>query len=361
MLIFLGGRNLDKKNIFIDTCIFKQHKFAVNQAMFNTLRSLCDSNKIQLLSTDITISEIEAGIEKSVEDLRTAFKKIAFYNRTIGTTKGKDCQGFTSADLASEIDGDIKKQITVYLQDCNASIIDASNQNAQRVFQDYFSKNPPFGKGKKKHEFPDAFVLSALKNWCIENQAQIVAISTDGDFKKFCQIEEQFSHYANLYTFLNAILKEDDTRISVIRRLIEENQDRISKDIEKAIETIGVYIGDAEGEVFLEKITDYELLETSIVGLNGNQADIFCVADLTLLFETSYWDPDSWTSMKDDGVKEIFYHSRIDGEAERTLTTEIEFEIHFDAEKFNLINIKDLKINSGEPLEYSHYNEDPYG
>ena len=83
--------------------------------------------------------------------------------------------------------------------------------------------------------------------------------------------------------------------------------------------------------------------------------------DLTILFEASYWDPDSWTSVKDDGVKEIFYHHQIDGEVERTLTTEIEFKIHFNAEKFNLISVEDFTINSGSALEYLHYDHDFYG
>lgn len=329
--------------------------------MFSTLRSLCNSNRIQLLSTDITINEIEAHIENSIGDLRTAFKKIAFYNRIIGTSNEKDCRGFTAADLVDEIDNDIKKQIQTYFKECNASIITASDQNAQNIFQDYFSTKPPFGKGKKKHEFPDAFVLYALKSWCAGEETKVVAISNDKDFKNFCESEDQFSYYKNLYTFLNSILKEDDTRIPVINRLVKENQDMISKEIEKAIEELGFYIGDAEGEVFFKKIMDYEFLETSVVGLNGNQADIFCMVDLTLLFEADYWDPDSWTSVKDEGVKEIFYHHRIDGEVERTFTTEIEFEIHFNAEKFNLIKIKDLIINSGSTLEYSHYDEDLYG
>ena len=104
---------MDKKCVFIDTCIFKQHKFAVDQAMFNTLRSLCKSHKIQLLITDITMNEIDAGIEKSVEELRAAFKKIAFYNRTIGTFNGKECRDFTSADLANEIDGNASPPISI--------------------------------------------------------------------------------------------------------------------------------------------------------------------------------------------------------------------------------------------------------
>ena len=350
-----------KINVFIDTSIFKKKGFSVTETMFETLRSLCQSKKVQLITTDITNNEIESNILNSVKELKTAFKRVAAENRIIEVIGGKGYKEFIDPRSTEAIVGDIKNNIDTYFKNCNAHTIDASSQSASQILNDYFLKKPPFGEGKKKHEFPDAFVLSALKNWSTKEGKQIVTISTDKDFKKFCENEIHFLYFQSLYKFLNFVLKEEDAVIAVINKLIEENQDRICKEIEKEIQNVDIYISDAEGEIFFNSIKGCTFLETSVVGLNGNQADIFCLVDLTLALDAYYWDPDSWVSVKDDGVKEIFYHHRIEGEVERTFTLEVEFKARFNAEKFRLIDIENLVVDSGTALEYLHHESDYYG
>jgi hypothetical protein len=82
--------------VFIDTSIFKKHGFLVDKTMFNSIRSLCQSKKIQLISTDITQNEIEANILKSIKELKAAFKIIAKENRIIETIGGQTYKDFIS-------------------------------------------------------------------------------------------------------------------------------------------------------------------------------------------------------------------------------------------------------------------------
>jgi hypothetical protein len=56
---------------------------------------------------------------------------------------------------------------------------------------DYFSVNPPFGiSANKKNEFPDAIALHALDAWADENNFLLLAVSKDGDWKKYCKNSE---------------------------------------------------------------------------------------------------------------------------------------------------------------------------
>jgi hypothetical protein len=346
--------------VFIDTSIFLGNGFSVERTMFKTLRSLCDSKKVQLISTDITNNEINSNIVRSIKELKTEFKKIASKNPIITTIGGEGYKDFIDSKITEKISKEVKEQVDTYLKECNTQILNASEQSAKQVFDDYFFKKPPFGEGKKKYEFPDAFVLSALKNWCLENNTDIITISADKDFEKFCAKEKNFKFFPSLYEFINFILLDEDNIVAVIHKMVKDNEERISEKVGKEMEDIGVYLDDAEGEVFFIKIQDLSFVDISVVALDGNKAEIYCLVDTTLCFDVSYWDPDSWTSIKDDGVKEIFYHHRIEGEVDRKFTIEVEFEIQFNAEKFNLINIENIIVNSGADLEYSHYDFGDY-
>jgi len=347
--------------VFIDTSIFKKHGFSVNKTMFNTFRSLCQSNKIQFLSTDITQSEIESNILQSIKELKTAFKKIEKENRIIETIGGQTYKEFIDKKSTAEMLSDIKKDIDTFFEECNIQIINASEQSGGQIFNDYFSKAPPFGEGKKKHEFPDAFVLSALKGFFPEKNKNIIAVSTDKDFKSFCENEDKFKYFETLYEFINWILQDEDNVVTVIHKIIEDNKQKISKLIEHEIENNGMYVDDADGEIFFETLQSCQFMDISVVGLNKNHASLFIDVDVTLNLEASYWDPDSWYTVKDDGVKEVYYHDQIEGTVERNFTIEVEFEMEFNARKSILLDIKNFEVNSGSPLAYSHYDFDDYG
>ena len=64
--------------------------------------------------------------------------------------------------------------------------IDLGFPSAASVFEDYFASKPPFGAStNKKKEFPDAFVLHALKQYVSANPAlSVLVISGDNDWKE---------------------------------------------------------------------------------------------------------------------------------------------------------------------------------
>jgi PIN domain len=349
-----------KLNIFIDTSIFYKNGFSVDRKMFNTLRSLCEAKRINLITTDITDSEIQSNIEKSIKELKNEFKRIAKKNRIIETIGGNGYDEFVDSKSTQSTVDEIKDKIDSFLKSCNATVINASEQSASQVIKDYFNKKPPFGEGKKKHEFPDALILNSLKEWCSKNNKDIITISADSDFKKFCQQEDKFEHFNSLYEFINHALMDEDNVVAVIHEILDKNSQILLREIDNEIKHLGVYIGDAEGDVTLDRVISLSIIDSSVINIEKNVADVVCQLDITLSFEASYWDPDSWMSVKDDGVKEIIYHNRIEGEVEREFNIEVEFEVVFDPKKSKLIKINDVVVNSGHDLEYNHYDFEEY-
>ena len=49
------------------------------------------------------------------------------------------------------------------------------------VFEKYFMDQPPFHSENKKHEFPDAFALSMIEEYCRQKDISCYALSHDKD------------------------------------------------------------------------------------------------------------------------------------------------------------------------------------
>lgn len=79
--------------------------------------------------------------------------------------------------------------------------------NLEDVINWYFDTRAPFSE-KKKKEFPDAFIISALDQYYNQHHANIAIISADNDFKKACDARRYFKHFKDLGVYIEAFLPE---------------------------------------------------------------------------------------------------------------------------------------------------------
>ena len=79
------------------------------------------------------------------------------------------------------------KRLTSFIDKTGAEIIPATGRvGLDEIIKKYFSAEAPFAPvGSKKNEFPDAIALMSLESWAKENQTTILAVSKDGDWKRF--------------------------------------------------------------------------------------------------------------------------------------------------------------------------------
>ena len=70
--------------------------------------------------------------------------------------------------------------------------------SAQEVFYDYFNSAPPFSvTGNKKSEFPDAFILKGITEYCKNNaNSTVLVISNDTDWKRALENNKQIVQVA---------------------------------------------------------------------------------------------------------------------------------------------------------------------
>ena len=173
------------------------------------------------------------------------------------------------------------------------------------VMNDYFAGRPPFGKGKKKAEFPDALVISALRTWCSKYRRQIYIVSEDQDMQACCtpngplyatkSLKEVLSHgraSAALHDALSEFIKKSD----LVRADVWSQAENISVRVESG------YSSGARVDVEVDEVEmfDMDITEVVIDELRGDL--VFCTAYLdaqlvlraTVAQEGIQVGPDDW-------------------------------------------------------------------
>jgi predicted kinase len=73
-----------------------------------------------------------------------------------------------------EVIAELTAQFDEYLKRAKATVIDCSDVNPEIIFQKYFELSYPFEERQdKRHEFPDAFSIEALRDFAKSEKREI--------------------------------------------------------------------------------------------------------------------------------------------------------------------------------------------
>jgi predicted nucleic acid-binding protein len=153
---------MDTSIVFIDTSIFISKNYHFERSEFQSLIRLAKDDKINVVMAEITLQEIKSHI---AEDTEKAIQEI---QKT--RSKAKILRNFSELPLGAlfeDIDlcqyqEKLQQKLESFIKNCKIKIITNNAADIDNVFKLYFEKKAPFGEGKKKSEFPDAFVLDSL-------------------------------------------------------------------------------------------------------------------------------------------------------------------------------------------------------
>lgn len=170
--------------VFIDTNIIKKEQYFKPGNKIQTLKSLALKNMIGLVTTEITVSEIKANLYGDLtSELACISKKEALLGHLTEFRLPK------ISDIRTRVDNIVDE----FFEGENIYILGYDYcDDVATVFSQYFSHQFPFGENKKKNEFPDAFVLSALEKFSRDNDDcedkddyRYVVLSLDSDIKNY--------------------------------------------------------------------------------------------------------------------------------------------------------------------------------
>lgn len=313
--------------VTIDTNIFDAAKFNLGDA--STLRILENyvrRGKIKVVLSDIVVRESKRHIAARVKEVcgivntaRNSALKV--YNEHLISSIGMN-EMFRIVESEDDIIAKEEKVFDDFLCAIDAEILGTDLIDINSVLSDYFGAKPPFEEsGKKKSEFPDAFIAQQIRNRFGETETVII-VSNDKGFIRACQESENCLFFNSLGALYNAISKEDaayDDTIAVIKDL----QLRISaavKEYIKGNENIdvnglsydkdGIESGYDYNEFYLHGISDVTFSVHSVDEISDNISivTLSCKADI---FADCYyedyanapWDPEEKEYVFVDTIK----------------------------------------------------------
>lgn len=313
--------------VTIDTNIFDAAKFNLGDA--STLRILENyvrRGKIKVVLSDIVVRESKRHIAARVKEVcgivntaRNSALKV--YNEHLISSIGMN-EMFRIVESEDDIIAKEEKVFDDFLCAIDAEILGTDLIDINSVLSDYFGAKPPFEEsGKKKSEFPDAFIAQQIRNRFGETETVII-VSNDKGFIRACQESENRLFFNSLGALYNAISKEDaayDDTIAVIKEL----QLRISAAVKEHIkgnENIdvrglsydkdGIESGYDYSEFYLHSISDVTFSVHSVDEISENISivTLSCKADISADcyyedYANAPWDPEEKEYVFVDTIK----------------------------------------------------------
>ena len=172
--------------ILVDTCAFRDANsdfIGISSMLLPSFFSVIKEKDILLLTHPILEREIEKHIEDSgiYKDYQSLVSHI---NKCKDVLRYANC---CDEELFSKIaDYNIKNQTVRAYKKYYKNAVKLDYPNPELIFELYFLSKPPFAStGKKKCEFPDAFVIEATKQYINEHPNDVLlVVSKDNDWVK---------------------------------------------------------------------------------------------------------------------------------------------------------------------------------
>ena len=220
---------MEKDIVFVDTSIFIAENYFAPNNRISSLLALAEKGIISLVSTEITNNEVLRQFKDEVSSAWSTMKN---------NHKALVCFDNTRSLFYKET----KKQLLKQCEDNFRRYIEKSSlfsigyeycSDVKSIFEKYFKAEKPFNEGKKKHEFPDAFVLLMLEQYCKRNSLRkIILLSEDKDMKEY---ESDYLEPFDYKEYITTKLAEATT-LEALRKAIENEKDEICLDIKEKLE-----------------------------------------------------------------------------------------------------------------------------
>jgi hypothetical protein len=344
--------DLKSKNVFIDTSIYVKENFQYSSEKLDTLKKYALEGKIKLFTHKIIVDEVKSNIVEEISKAISSIKKIKKEGKIFrNLPKEKIFSVFDKHDLIY-YKNLLFKQLDDFISSSKSNFI-PHEYNVDLIFQDYFTNKPPFSEGKKKAEFPDAFVLSAIEDWCKKNDEKIYLLSQDDDWLGYVNKSDYMFIISSVEELLNKITFQYEKLSRNAVELIEKNIKGIEEGIKSKFlefDFITEYVdGDVE-DIDIEKI---EIIDKYIISLISESsltdlhAHFEIVASVSFSANVHYGDES--TASYDSEEKRLYIWEYIDKKIEQTEEISIDLRFSFNT-NYDMIDIEYIRITDPKDI-----------
>lgn len=357
--------------ISLDTTAFERGRLDVESGLLLRLRQFKGSPVRFVLST-VVASEVHAHLLKAANDAYTSLGKAISELAKGWRVSRERCAELQASIVGAQTPESVAaERWTNFVSRSGAIVISASEHgDTDEVLRRYFAVQPPFESAdKKKHEFPDAIALISLERWALVNDTEVLVVTGDSGWKKFCKASERLVAIENLGSALDSfqddvarmlckdlsesLAKGDPLKIAAtIQRAVKEEQSNIDIDVE-ADSQFFVEEDDLQFEIESIQITDAsDGNALSALEYDGKileaEARITAQARGSVTFSFSKWD----------SIDKV-YDSMGSTTLEFNEPLELEAIVTFERDKKGSLKIQGVEVQSqGVTLSYGDLEPD---
>jgi hypothetical protein len=337
---------LETRNVFIDTQSFVGHGLNFQHSALKAFQTLCEKDRLFHITTSVVKREVESQITESIYEALSALKTFRRKARVLASANNETIQAlFTEIDDAHIL----KESLEVFekfLRSTKANVLTLSDTDPETVFDRYFGRQPPFGDGKKKTEFPDAFSLSALEQFAETEKEKVYVVSDDADLVNACTGHKYLIHINTLDKLLDTYNTHESALSNLLKKFIDENQETLKDKIKEKMDDTGAFNEgsweDSEVEDFSARVV--ELYEPAVVNVDENSAVVTFDFDADIVATVIGPDWNGGYYDREEGRMHTFnsktkYHAGTD-----TFTAEVELMFEYSNGKLNDCEIEGVSI-----------------
>lgn len=172
--------------VLVDTSAFTEANsdfIGLNSSLLPSFFDAASEKEIVLLTHPILDREIQKHMEDS-----SIYKEYQKLISQLGKCKDvlllAECNDIELFEKITAFD--VKAKTHEAFMDNYKNAVRLGYPDPEIIFEQYFAAKPPFSAtGKKKNEFPDAFVIESAKQYLVEHPNEVLlVVSKDGDWEK---------------------------------------------------------------------------------------------------------------------------------------------------------------------------------
>lgn len=274
---------------FLDTSIFAGQGYNFSSTALASFAPVAKANGIPLLLPDVTEREVKRHIRtragEALQALEDARRKAPFLAKW---------RHFPQTSISSKHTWEVTQvamdEWTSFLKQFDVVRLGYADIQLERVMDWYDRCAAPFGEGKKRKEFPDAFALAALDAHAQKTPERCIAIvSADHDFKLACERYPALLHFSSLPR-LTELLLGDGAEIEAVRSIVLEDFDVVAKGIDDIVAGLHFYPSNEQYRINRSKYEGCSIDDIRIVGIGDGECTLTFEGETESQHELSWMD-----------------------------------------------------------------------
>jgi hypothetical protein len=344
----------EAQTVFLDANVFIGAGFNMGSRDLARLEALVTHGTVRLVTTDIVVREVQANISEKLALAVSRHDKFRDLSDVAILRVSKLSRPALKGLAVDEIAADVRGAFDEFLRRTRTLILPTDDLRAGRILTDYFAKTPPFGEGKKRKEFPDAFSVAALRQWVEAGNNGVIAVTDDGGFAAAVLTIPDIEHAEKLSTALDEIYSRDEARARLVKHEILKRRDEVKTAAATAFTDRGFSVEDSwEGEVLEVRVQNVDLTDDpddlEIVDLTAGFAIVVTRVDVDFEADLRYGDENMASYDSEDGIT-TYWKDIEETNTEREEDVELEIHVSFDSHRPGFFSIDRVEFSGPDTI-----------